>query len=250
MKKLILISILIFHLNGCKEVNKIVAPDNKPVILAHKTISEITPQSAFKSDIILIKGKYFDSLGFNKRVSFNGGFCNVDSSSDSTMYVRVPINAITGSIIVFNKALTDSIVGPMFTLSQPTNTNLHVKVYSGSTITEQQTWINDLCSSNPKQWEGAHTTDTISLKISSCGGGDQLAVYTLKFISPNGYTIPRSVEGTLYYQNLLFTRIDTLRGAISINKWNLNDTVSGHCSWYGWIDTTWQEFDFFYNFKK
>src|SRR5277367_4409272 len=82
------------------------------------TIQSISPNTSPGLTQVIISGTGFQSITTQDSIFFNGHYAPIQSSSDTTITLQVPVRAGTGNI--FLKQNADTISGPLFTYTYST----------------------------------------------------------------------------------------------------------------------------------
>ncbi len=200
------------------------------------------------SDTVTIYGSHFSgSRVLANGVHFNGTPTTVLGISESVLVVRVPFGATSGPIAVCT--MTDSVIGPVFTVDSLCDQNLCIAPYYGQLLTEQQSWQRDMFYRYVR-WSGRVLSDSVVLSLEYQVGNETIITQLLRFTHDRTTnTIPASVDGFLIYHIRSTTETDTLRGLVSIQSWDTAGVVSGKVSWFYETYSWWRDFVFWYDFS-
>lgn len=244
MQKSIIIISIIFLFNSCNK--DLPTP---PLIIdagSKLKISSISPSIAKPGFVLTITGSGFDSTHYKNLILFNGGISAADSGSPEKLFTTVPFYAKSGIIKVVVK--NDTAVGPAFNVVPIDTNGLNITTYSGPTFTERDSYFIDWLG-NTVKWKAVKTGDTLTLSQGGICGDECNQVKTIKFYNNINDTLPHTVLAMDSIRDFWPDyKIDTLKGFVEFQDWNINSIVSGKVKVYD--DNYWWSFIFWYNFNQ
>lgn len=221
----------------------------------------ISPSNASPRETIVIQGTGFAQSRFNNAIYFNGAKYVPDSLSSTSLYVKVPFFATTGSIsvVIFqgNSSVppVDSSNSLPITIAAIDTSRYNLVCYDGPEITEYTSLARGP-GYIPIPWVMKRTMDSVILRREYRAGDEGYVQEFLSFYIPAGDTVPRSVLGHIDFGSALSTRQFVYHaGIVAINVWNLSDKISGRVSIFDqqdeetWPGAGWSDYYFWYKIQ-
>ncbi|HEY9533148.1 MAG TPA: IPT/TIG domain-containing protein [Mucilaginibacter sp.] len=129
-----LIALLILTFNaGCKKLPHYEADPNNPYVNSNPTytggdnipvIQNISPASGLPTTVVKITGFNFDPVAANNIVTVGGAVATVNLANSQTIYITVPLNAVTGPVVIKTRDTTVSSVTDFKILTATASTYL------------------------------------------------------------------------------------------------------------------------------
>jgi hypothetical protein len=253
MKHFTIIVLIVFLCSSCKKNDIVDQPTDTQS--ARMKIIGVIPNTAIAGDVIAIIGENLDSTYQNHRIYIDALWSAVDSGNYQTLYTRVPWKATLGNVSVI-KFLSDrhgavdidSAKGHFLTISPIDTTKFNIIHYSGSQLTEAQSWVTDDAGVVHK-WSGSKNGDTVFINQRFTFGDEGSCTEEFSFYSLPADTIPSSVSG--YVKTIILEAYynSTNKGLVAVQDWNVNDRISGRISVYDEKYFSWSDYIFWYSFK-